>query len=160
MLNTLCLAIVDGGGVRRTRLLYEDWGSGTPATALGDVKPIPLPTGEGVGAGAGPEESRNDNNQPRPRGPGELLNTMLFVTSDNVKAAEQMSGIVQHPYTLTTPQVSLSSISYTLSFLRSAHCVAGLPHRAGPVSAVPPIHSVLLVHAGSQRRNYHSGKLL
>ena len=35
----------------------------------------------------------------------ELLNTMIFVTSDNVQAAKQMSSVVGHPYSLLTPQV-------------------------------------------------------
>jgi hypothetical protein len=29
---------------------------------------------------------------------------MVFVTSDNVKAAEQMSAVVGHPYSLISPQ--------------------------------------------------------
>jgi hypothetical protein len=33
-----------------------------------------------------------------------LINTMLLVMSDNVKAAEQMSGVVAHPYTLIGPE--------------------------------------------------------
>eukprot|EP01035_Chromulina_nebulosa_P002705 gene2705-3690_t len=63
---------------------------------------IPLPVGEGSDTTASTEE--NPPTSKVPHGPGVLLNTMVFVTSDNIKAGEQTSKLVQHPYTLTTPQ--------------------------------------------------------
>lgn len=38
-----------------------------------------------------------------------MLNTMVFVTSDSVKAGEQMRRVTHYPYSLTTPQVPFST---------------------------------------------------
>mmetsp|Transcript_20249 Transcript_20249/g.29029 ORF Transcript_20249/g.29029 Transcript_20249/m.29029 type:complete len:528 (+) Transcript_20249:2-1585(+) len=90
-------------GLRAQRGLYEDWGSAPEDKA----KALPPPEAalEAAAGGAGsPGAGAVGPAGGASHSAGELLNTMLFVTSDNVKAAQQMSSVVGHPYSLLTPQ--------------------------------------------------------
>ena len=85
----------------RGRRLYEDLGDSMPSSSSSSSSSSSIssspPGGESSSSLVAASRARH--------GVGELLNTMVLVTSDNTQAAEQIGGIVQHPYTLITPQV-------------------------------------------------------